>query len=65
MIVSCNLASVEVTTNLKWLYTKQISRKSNDGCKELTTKDVRKSAPATGGVKKPQFVTVQIQLYCV
>ncbi|XVF32183.1 hypothetical protein REPUB_Repub17cG0060000 [Reevesia pubescens] len=36
--------------------TKQTARKSTGGkapCKQLATKAARKSAPATGGVKKP------------
>jgi histone H3 len=43
-------------TNLKMARTKQTARKSTGGKaprKQLATKAARKSAPATGGVKKP------------
>jgi len=49
-------------------HTKQISRKSIDGRKELATKAARKSAPATGGVKKPHRYcpdTIVLRVICL
>ncbi|CAL8471697.1 g11239 [Coccomyxa elongata] len=49
--------------------TKQIARKSTGGKaprKQLATKAARKSAPATGGVKKPHSLVLDLHtVYCV
>ena len=48
--------SISTTTTVKMARTKQTARKSTGGKaprKQLATKAARKSAPATGGVKKP------------
>merc|ERR1712013_120277 len=48
--------STQHSTDLKMARTKQTARKSTGGKaprKQLATKAARKSAPATGGVKKP------------
>jgi len=55
-IVSLSLSSEELFVVVKMARTKQTARKSTGGKaprKQLATKAARKSAPATGGVKKP------------
>ncbi|TKR62783.1 hypothetical protein L596_026700 [Steinernema carpocapsae] len=41
--------------------TKQTARKSTGGSKQLATKAARKSAPASGGVKKSRSLTATVQ----
>jgi histone H3 len=56
VVSSHNSSSPRAFTNIKMARTKQTARKSTGGKaprKQLATKAARKSAPATGGVKKP------------
>ena len=51
-----NLPQIHKSNHIKMARTKQTARKSTGGKaprKQLATKAARKSAPATGGVKKP------------
>ena len=54
--INCNCVLITVHIEFKMARTKQTARKSTGGKaprKQLATKAARKSAPATGGVKKP------------